>query len=70
MRVFPSNTRARKCAQVFLVVLVGVLACVLPVALNASLDFQDDVGGYDGGCRNKISPAKLAARSQAIKLFG
>jgi TonB family protein len=37
---------------VFIVMLVGVLACVLPVALNASLDFQDDVKkevrGYEG----------------------
>jgi hypothetical protein len=39
---------------VFIVMLVGVVACFLPVALNASLDFQDDVGGYDVGCRNKI----------------
>jgi hypothetical protein len=48
---------------VFIVMLVGVLACVLPVARDASLDFQDDVGGYDGGCRNKVLPAKLAACS-------
>jgi len=36
---------------VFIVVLVGVVACVLPVALNVSIDFQDGVGAYDGACR-------------------
>jgi hypothetical protein len=34
---------------VFIVMLVGVLACVLPVARDASLDFQDDVDGHDVG---------------------
>jgi hypothetical protein len=36
-------------AFVFIVVLVGVVACVLPVARDASLDFQDDVDGHDVG---------------------
>jgi hypothetical protein len=30
---------------VFIVVVVGVVTCVLPVALDANLDFQHDLGG-------------------------
>jgi hypothetical protein len=36
---------------VFIMMLVGIVACVLPVALNVSIDFQDGVGAYDGACR-------------------